>query len=121
MKKVLYLTLVTLAFCQEAFDGLTIYSPTSGNGSGITYLVDNQMNIINSWTHPYGAASMPYLLKDSTLIYPYRVPNPTMNSGGVGGFQSILGMVNFCGVMKSQIIYTNIIMMLSLFLMEIFW
>ncbi len=85
IKLILHSFIFTFVFSQEAFDGLTLYSPTSGNGSHVTYLVDNQMNIINSWEHPYGAASMPYLLKDSTLIYPYRVPNPTMNSGGVGG------------------------------------
>ena len=28
---------------------------------------------------------MPYLRQDSVLVYPYRVSNPTMNSGGVGG------------------------------------
>ena len=67
---------------------MTLFSPTQaggGNGSFISYLVDNDMNVINSWSHPRGAASMPYLLEDSTLIYPYKVPNPTMNSGGVGG------------------------------------
>ena len=51
----------------------------------LSYLIDNDMNEINSWSHPNGAASMPYLLPDSTLIYPYRVSNPSMNSGGVGG------------------------------------
>ena len=72
----------------DVFDGMTLYSPTqagSANGSFYSYLVDNDMNIINSWSHPRGAASMPYLLRDSTLIYPYKVANPTMNSGGVGG------------------------------------
>ena len=28
---------------------------------------------------------MPYLLPDSTLVYPYRVESPTMGTGGVGG------------------------------------
>ena len=28
---------------------------------------------------------MPYLLPDSTLVYPYRVESPTMGAGGVGG------------------------------------
>ena len=76
----------------DVFDGMTLYSPTqagSANGSFYSYLVDNDMNIINSWSHPRGAASMPYLLRDSTLIYPYKVANPTMNSGGVGGGISI--------------------------------
>jgi hypothetical protein len=28
---------------------------------------------------------MAYLQHDSTIIYPYRVQNPTMTNGGVGG------------------------------------
>ncbi|HIA30230.1 MAG TPA: hypothetical protein EYN82_01120 [Candidatus Marinimicrobia bacterium] len=28
---------------------------------------------------------MPYLLPDSSIIYPFRVQNPSMNAGGVGG------------------------------------
>ena len=73
----------------QAFDGMTIFSPAQGGGGGggtfNSYLIDNELNEINVWTHPRGAASMPYLLEDSTLIYPYRVQNVSMNSGGVGG------------------------------------
>ena len=73
----------------QAFEGMTIFSPAQGGGGGggtfHTYLIDNDLNEINVWNHPRGAASMPYLLEDSTLIYPYRVQNVTMNSGGVGG------------------------------------
>ena len=76
---------LTILFSQQPYDGMTIYSPTSGNGALVTHLVNNDMTTINSWNHTNGAASMPYLLKDSTLIYPYRVSNPSMNSGGVGG------------------------------------
>ena len=32
---------------------------------------------------------MPYLLQDSTLIYPYRVMSPSMSNGGVGGGLSL--------------------------------
>ena len=76
---------LTISFSQQPYDGMTIYSRTSGNGSLVTHLVNNDMGTINSWNHTNGAASMPYLLKDSTLLYPYRVSNPSMNSGGVGG------------------------------------
>ena len=74
----------------QPFNGMTLFSPTQGGGGGgggsfTTYLVDNDMNEINTWSHTRGAASMPYLLKDSTLVYPYRVQNPSMNTGGVGG------------------------------------
>ena len=73
----------------QAFEGMTIFSPAQGGGGGggtfYSYLIDNELNEINVWTHPRGAASMPYLLEDSTLIYPYRVQNVSMNAGGVGG------------------------------------
>ena len=68
---------------------MTLFSPTQGGGGGggsfNSYLVNNELNVINEWTHPRGAASMPYLLPDSTLVYPYRVESPTMGAGGVGG------------------------------------
>ena len=73
----------------QAFEGYTLFSPTGGGPGGGTggtsYLMDNDMNMIHSWTHPRGAASMPYLRADSSIIYPYRVQSPTMSSGGVGG------------------------------------
>ena len=89
MKNLIFTSFIIITWMSaEVFDGMTLFSPTQSggaNGSFHSYLVDNDMNVINSWSHPRGAASMPYLLKDSTLIYPYKVPNPTMNSGGVGG------------------------------------
>ena len=90
MKKLLigYITFLIPIYGQ-VFDGMTLFSPTAGGGGGggefHTFLIDNDLNEINSWDHPRGAASMAYLLTDSTLVYPYRVANPTMNSGGVGG------------------------------------
>ena len=59
----------------------------------MTYLVDNNQNLINSWEHEYSPASFPYLMSDSSIIYPYRVQNPSMSNGagGVGGgIQKIL-------------------------------
>ena len=72
----------------EIFNGLTLFSVIDNNGPGDNYyslLIDNEKNEIKRWTHPRGAASMPYLLPDSTLLYPYRVQNPSMSAGGVGG------------------------------------
>ena len=73
----------------QIFEGYTLYSPTGGGPGGGTggtsYLMDNDMNMIHTWTHSRGAASMPYLMADSSIIYPYRVQSPTMSSGGVGG------------------------------------
>ena len=62
------------------------------------------------------AASMPYLLEDSTLIYPYRVQNVSVNSGGVGGGISKYSWEGeLLWNMKLPIIHTSITMMLSRF------
>ena len=76
----------SLLFC-DVFDGYTLFTPLEYaiDGNITTYMIDNEYNVINSWTHQYGPASMPYLLPDSSIVYPYRVPNPTMEAGGVGG------------------------------------
>jgi len=84
--------IMALLFCNiitaQVYEGITLFSAYSDDpeeNDHYTFLIDNDENIINSWTHDHGPASMPYLLKDSTLIYPYRVENPSMCSGGVGG------------------------------------
>ncbi len=74
---------------QDAYDGYILFTPNltgpnGGNGTA-TILMDNSTETIHSWQHTQGPASMPYLNPDSTIYYPYRVPNPTMNNGGVGG------------------------------------
>ena len=69
----------------EAFDGLTLFTPFSQEEEVSTYLIDNDYNIINEWNQGYTPASMPYLLPDSSIIYPYQVAQPTMIAGGVGG------------------------------------
>jgi len=88
MKKTLILFIcLPIVLLGQTFNGMTLFAPTQGGGgaSFSSYLVNNEMDVIKSWSHSKGAASMPYLLQDSTLIYPYRVSNPTMSSGGVGG------------------------------------
>jgi hypothetical protein len=68
-----------------------------GGGSSTTYLKDNNLNNIQTWSHSNGPASMPYLIsgdepgyENTLLVYPYRVNNPTMESGGVGGAFEVL-------------------------------
>ena len=78
---------VSLLLTQEVYEGYTLFTPQVGMGSNnsTTYLMDNDQDIVQSWSHERGPASMPYLMPDSTMYYPYRVENPTMESGGVGG------------------------------------
>jgi len=98
MKKNRYLYIVLLmilqvSFSQDIFEGYTLFTPQINiTGDANTYLMENDYNIVQSWNHSNGPASMPYLIPgnepgfDKTfLIYPYRVDNPTMQSGGVGG------------------------------------
>ena len=78
---------------QDVFEGYTLFTPQIGFGdNSSSKLMDNDFNIIQSWEHSNGPASMPYLIpgdepgfENTFLIYPYRVSNPTMESGGVGG------------------------------------
>ena len=89
----LLLVILGISFSQDVFEGYTLFTPQIGiGGDATTYLMDNDYTIIHSWGHSNGAASMPYLISgdepgwgNTLLIYPYRVDNPTMESGGVGG------------------------------------
>lgn len=95
LKKIILISsLVSIIFSQNPFQGYTIFSPAAGGaggqGNGNTYLINNQVNVINTWTHSRGPASMAYLRSDSTIYYPFRVQNPTMATGGTGGGIAIL-------------------------------
>ena len=93
------LIIMGISSSQDAFEGYTLFTPGGGGGAGsaTTYLKDNNLNNIQTWSHSNGAASMPYLIpgnepgwENTLLIYPYRVNNPTMESGGVGGAFEVL-------------------------------
>ena len=82
----------------DIFEGYTLFTPGAGNGGPCTtYLIDNNLNNIQTWNHSRSPASMPYLIagdepgwENTLLIYPYRVNNPTMQAGGVGGAFEVL-------------------------------
>ena len=83
-----------LLLALDPFQGMTLFSPWppgfTNNWEITTRLVDNELNTINTWTHQLAAAQNPYLLADSTLLYPYRVAEPPMNASGVGGGLQLL-------------------------------
>ena len=89
IKKIIFTLLNITIGLSQAYDGYTIFSPVGGGpggpGGGNSYLINNDLETIHTWSHSRGAASMPYLLPDSSIIYPFRVQNPTMIAGGVGG------------------------------------
>ena len=94
IKYFVFCFLLTPMLSQEVFEGYTLFTPGGGGGGGsaTTYLKNNDLTNIQIWNHGNGPASMPYLIpgddpgwENTLLIYPYRVNNPTMDSGGVGG------------------------------------
>ena len=77
---------VNLNMHAEVFDGHVLFTPLNSAEEGATtYLMNNDFETLQSWSHEQGPASMPYLLEDGSIIYPYRVPFPSMEAGGVGG------------------------------------
>ena len=83
--KLNFLFIINIMYA-DIFDGYTLFTPLVSQESGATtYLINNDYDILNTWSHDYKPASMPYLLPDSSIIYPFTVPFPTMEAGGVGG------------------------------------
>ena len=87
MNQLFILILSSIGFINaQVYDGYTLFTPMSAfDNSATTYLMNNDYEFLNTWTHDQGPASMPYLLTDGSIIYPYRVPFPAMSAGGVGG------------------------------------
>ncbi|MBC8311132.1 MAG: aryl-sulfate sulfotransferase [Candidatus Marinimicrobia bacterium] len=74
----------------QVSEGYTIFTPYADGTGTSTYMLNTDGSTLHMWSHERAPASMPYLLPDSTIIYPYRVTHPTMEAGGVGGgIQSI--------------------------------
>ena len=66
----------------DVFDGYTLYTETMPN---VTYLIDNDYNVINQWDNECTASSMGYLQPDSTLIYPCRQDNYVISGVAAAG------------------------------------
>ena len=82
---ILFLHIIFITFLHaQIFDGFILFS-TYNNTQNSSLLISNNQNIIHTWEHENGPASMPYLMPDSSIIYPYKVQNPSMAAGGVGG------------------------------------
>jgi len=84
--KIKFLTHIIILFgflTPNVFDGYTLYT---SEPNYTTYLIDNDLNVINEWYADCQPASMAYLQPDSTLIYPCKQDNPiipvTAASGG---------------------------------------
>ena len=70
-------------------EGFTLFSPNvSSQNPGEsfqTFLFNAEGETVHTWSNECSPASMPYLMRDSSIFRPCRVPNPTMSNGGVGG------------------------------------
>ncbi len=78
----LLLLLVCVTTHAQPYEGYTLYNPMNSRTSR---LITNSGSTINTWQFSYTTSSVPYLLKDSTLVRPAKVPNPPMRGGGTGG------------------------------------
>ena len=60
-----YITFIGIIFAQDdIFEGYTLFTPQIGfGGETNTLLIDNDYNIIQSWSHNNGPSGMPYLIK----------------------------------------------------------
>ena len=80
--KILILYIITMIYA-DPFEGMTlITSMNNGSNPRTTHLIDNNQNIINSWSHSTGPASIAYLMPDSTLYLPCKISG---QGGGQGG------------------------------------
>ena len=64
------------------YDGYNLFTPLS---STETYLMDNDYNIVKTWTSSYRPGLSVYLLEDSTLLRPANTNDSAFNVGGAGG------------------------------------
>ena len=77
----LLLLLIGLLYA-DVFDGYTLYTETTPN---ITYLIDNDLNVVNEWDNECNPASMGYLQPDSTLIYPCKQDDIVLDGVAASG------------------------------------
>ncbi len=69
----------------EAFAGYTLFAPQPGT---MTYLIDNQGKLIQSWPGSYRPGNSVYLLENGHLLRTANyttAPGPRFNTGGTGG------------------------------------
>ena len=89
MMKILVLMFLSVLY-GVPYDGLTLITDIgqAGQGGGSeqyeTQLIDNQLNVINSWFYDTGPASIAYLTPDSILFLPCNV-NQNQGAGPNGG------------------------------------
>ena len=84
-------------------EGIILYSSREG-AIPVTNLIDSLGTIWHNWEHSFGSVSGPQIVDDSTLLYQYRVQNPTMIAGGEGGGMQL---ISWNGDILKEVILSN--------------
>lgn len=66
----------------QPFPGLNLFAPLNSTN---TYLMDNQSNIVHTWSSNYRPGNSVYLLEDGTLLRTANTGGTNFNTGGAGG------------------------------------
>ncbi len=75
-------TIGTITNSTGSYIGYTLFAPLTSNE---TYLINNCGEIVNQWSSDYFPGNSVYLLENGNLLRAARIPNASINFGGVGG------------------------------------
>ena len=67
---------------EGAYNGYTLFAP---NRSNITYLIDNNGEVVNTWTSAFGPGVSVYLKENGNLIRTANIRETNTTFGGIGG------------------------------------
>ena len=71
----------------NVFNGVTLFSVSSGIGSSNTYVINNNYSVVNKWDHELSTIGIPHLNNDGSIILQFRsIEHSFGNSHGpIGG------------------------------------
>lgn len=75
-------TVGTLLRTPDAFEGATLFAPTS---SDTTYLINGCGEVIRKWTSDFNPGMAAYLTPDGDLVRARRLTSASFAGGGIGG------------------------------------
>ena len=78
----LVLLVATVATAQEPYEGQTLVSPMN---SSVSYLIEMDGSVTETWHGASDPASMPYLLDDGSILRPCKDLTGAFEGGGSGG------------------------------------
>ena len=76
----------SFSYC-NVFNGVTLFSVSSGIGSSNTYVINNNYNMVNKWDHELSTIGIPHFKCDGSIILQFKsVEHSFGNSHGpIGG------------------------------------